>query len=104
MRALYISKQRLISTRAFNNAVACTFVTTISIPSINQFLDNVDVGDYCVIGELEAYSCMLLDNGVLNNGVLHNKGLPNVMHITHDLLQASSRVWKKHFPSPLMSV
>jgi hypothetical protein len=25
--------------------------------SINTFLDNVDVGDYIVTGELEAYSC-----------------------------------------------
>lgn len=32
--------------------------TTICMPHrINNFLDSVDVGDYCVSGELEAYSC-----------------------------------------------
>lgn len=31
---------------------------------INTFLDNVDVGEYYVHGDLEAYSCMVMSRPV----------------------------------------
>ena len=35
-------------------------ITQVNICRINTFLDNVDVGEYYVHGDLEAYSCMIM--------------------------------------------
>lgn len=36
------------------------YLDLLPLARINTFLDNVDVGDYCVHGVLEAYSCGFL--------------------------------------------